>query len=1628
MRTSAGVHRSSRGSQSGRWQPVQRAASNTSDAKSASNVALQPKGHQFANVSVMPVEHYDLSEDEQLAESPELLELLERALSRPADTLPYRQYLEQQFGQSLEHIQIHSGPEAAALLDELGAEAATAGDRILLGGDRPNLSTIAHEVVHVLQGKPGVEAQVSRIVPTNAPIEAEAARISRNVVAERRDEELDEPLQPESRLALGSLALQRSDLIPEPSGGGTALLEPPEPQPAPEPAREAEPAVAAEQQPAQPNGMSLLPEFESEGAEAPEWELPAAPEPGVTPEDVAARQAALAEAEAALRGAGDVTGYMDDFASAPPTLKARNQDNVGDNLDNLVKQDAESFEQSLPDFHAQLNTEAEPVEPVEIRPPQAGAVELEPGQVEPAPVPDLPPTPDLGQYTENSGIARWLDFLSPDEPSGSQRQIDESLSSVRTTDPEIPQPGPPPAIELREETETDPERIQNQYEEGIGQSRERRDEAQGAVLNGPGPEQVQPVQMDEVYTVDALPVPAVDGPTPSSDAQAFLELGLPDDVQTAFDQEHQAAMESSMEEARAKVATSAAEHSEERQKAVAETEEKAREESQQTDEQQRNAVMTARQTIQTERQSTLDAQGQAVADLEADGDRQKREDHKRINDRVTEDQGKIDDKYDDAEKDVDNEVADGERKAEQEKRDAEKKSENQSWWERAKSFVKDAFNALVNAISAVFAALRNAVNKILDAVKEATMALINAAASFVKEAIKGFGEFLKAGVTALIGGVFPELAEKLNNSIDSAVNVATDFVDQAAEKLKAGVAALVDGLKAGLNKLLDVLEAGLTLAVSFVQAALTGDWSDFLKKALEAILKVIGINPEEFYAFVGRAEETFKITIDAPGQFLRNVLDAFTGGVRLFADNFLTHLQAGIIGWLTGALGSAGLQIPQQFDLMGVLSLVQQILGLTWAWLREKAVKLVGEQNVQRFEYILSWVQTLVTEGWSGVWERIKGELASLRDQVFDAIKTYIVERVVLAAITKLASLFNPVGAVVQLVLTAWNLYTFLRDQLQRIIQVVRTVIDAIGDIARGILGPAMNKVEEVLVSLLPLAIDLLARLMGLGNIGKKVQEMLQRVRTAVDQAIAKLIERVMAMFGRGEPEAVAPAAAPAGQIGERLPINLESGETHHLWIAVSGVDATLTVGSSPQTLAQQLENWRGRLGELGPEQSTEAGSLIQSAQASLSTADTSADRLAAAQADAGQAPTTGDGSAPQEETLSQAQRDLVLILAKLYLLFAQPLTSVSRRFELAQSVTGFQQGFSEQDWHEHFNKPGAALSEQQAQSDLQWGREQGRLEEVVAGGNQYRLMLGIPELVAIVTRELRVLGRTSEALGPADQPFGVDRVRNFCISNERLPSEPGRYTAEVLGLIADFLVQEGEVLRKEADLFIFAEMPTPPEFRHRGGPVDNWGRAVSYLGDPISFASYRKGESARKDPPGQFILKGISGVPAYHRGHLLARVLGGPNDLLNLVPLSRSSNLSMFHTAEKGVRDLIKDQLARPLNAYEYNVSVDYPRPSGLAAALNSLGVAAVDPAVTRLFTLARNNADLTKSQILSQAIVAPGTDGASIIPEQLLDVRRKLALDFMPESVSISVRAIQGQDPQQETYTIENHMGVSL
>ena len=94
-----------------------------------------------------------------------------------------------------------------------------------------------------------------------------------------------------------------------------------------------------------------------------------------------------------------------------------------------------------------------------------------------------------------------------------------------------------------------------------------------------------------------------------------------------------------------------------------------------------------------------------------------------------------------------------------------------------------------------------------------------------------------------------------------------------------------------------------------------------------AISTIIEIKNMLTGALSGAAEAISSIIRDPIG-FLSNLISGVKQGLQNFIGNVAEHLQTGLVGWLTGAMGSMGLEIPEDlFSLKGICSLVTR----TWA-------------------------------------------------------------------------------------------------------------------------------------------------------------------------------------------------------------------------------------------------------------------------------------------------------------------------------------------------------------------------------------------------------------------------------------------------------------------------------------------------------------------------------------------------------------------------------------------------------------------------------------------------------------------------------------------------------------------------
>jgi hypothetical protein len=205
--------------------------------------------------------------------------------------------------------------------------------------------------------------------------------------------------------------------------------------------------------------------------------------------------------------------------------------------------------------------------------------------------------------------------------------------------------------------------------------------------------------------------------------------------------------------------------------------------------------------------------------------------------------------------------------------------------------------------------------------------------------------------------------------------------------------------------------------------------------------------------------------------------------------------------------------------------------------MRAKLSERIGEKNTARMDRIFSAAWAVFENGWDGLFAYVRDSLTGLFEGAFAKVQEWVAQKVVQAAVTKVATMFTPVGAIVQAVITAWDVYQFLRNQIQRIMGVVSAFVESVSALAHGAIGPAANKIEGALAGAVPVAIDLLARLLHIDDLTKKVRDFIEAVRAKVDAAIDKGLDRIVAFFSSkdtGKDDGPAVSAPPADPEGGR--------------------------------------------------------------------------------------------------------------------------------------------------------------------------------------------------------------------------------------------------------------------------------------------------------------------------------------------------------------------------------------------------------------------------------------------------------------------------------------------------------------
>jgi len=400
-------------------------------------------------------------------------------------------------------------------------------------------------------------------------------------------------------------------------------------------------------------------------------------------------------------------------------------------------------------------------------------------------------------------------------------------------------------------------------------------------------------------------------------------------------------------------------------------------------------------------------------------------------------------------------------------------------------------------------------------------------------------------------------------------------IDRAWAWFQGALAGLMGFVRAIPKKIVDTISS-LTIgdvvtvvgafgkiAGAFINIATEfGSWA--LKQVLSLLEILVDVLAPKVKPYIAKAKTAFDTIVKDPVTFVGHLVRAGKLGFEMFASNILEHLKTALIKWITGPLGDEGVYVPKSFSLLEIIKLVLSVLGLTWQNIRAKLVKIIPDPVLSGLEKTAKILVTLVKDGPAAAWEEIKTELTELKDQLISQVIQMVTTEIVKAAVVKLVTSLNPAGAVIQAILAIWNTVTFFIEKIQQIAAVVASFIDSISAIAAGQIDAAAKKVEQTLANTLVLVIGFLAKLVGAGDVPKKVVAIIRKIRDPIDKGLNKIVDWLGKMLQKLVGAAKAGAKALFQWWKKKVPFS-GGGESHTILFQGEGESAELMVRTTPK-------------------------------------------------------------------------------------------------------------------------------------------------------------------------------------------------------------------------------------------------------------------------------------------------------------------------------------------------------------------------------------------------------------------------------------------------------------------------------
>lgn len=572
------------------------------------------------------------------------------------------------------------------------------------------------------------------------------------------------------------------------------------------------------------------------------------------------------------------------------------------------------------------------------------------------------------------------------------------------------------------------------------------------------------------------------------------------------------------------------------------------------------------------------------------------------------------------------------------------------------------FGAIGRGLSAVGGAIVSGVKAVGQAVAELGAAVLNAALDFIKEHARSIPGY---DLLAFLLGKDPITQQPVERNAINLIKALVGLIPGGAAMFeniqKAGVIQkAADWFSTEVGKLdltwprirglfqqaWDKLSASDILSPSTAWEKIKSVFGppvrqlvDFAISAGKKLLELIfegaialgGSAAQQVLGFFRRIQSVFALIVADPVKFLSNLVAAAKGGFQSFAKNIVTHLKNALFNWLFGALAGA-LKLPAKFDLMGIIDIVLQVLGLTYERFRERLVKLLGEPAVKFLEGAFEFLKVLVTQGIAAAWKKLLEFATTLVDTAIGMVRDWVVTAIVGAAVKKIVLLFNPLGAIIEAIIGTYNTVMFFIEKAKEVMTLINAIVDSIENIARGNIAGAVAYVEKMLASALVVLINFLARYAGLSKVADAIKDTIKKIQDTVWGAIDKVLDwlkkAVQGLLGKKEAEKPDSDEAPPEK-------RFDADEPHRIFVEGEGDAAVMMIASEKKHITDFLADVKA---DMSPKMAKDRDGDFKDAIAAAGRVDNAAKAFRKAK---------GPAKATAKTALATAEEDMTRALKK---------------------------------------------------------------------------------------------------------------------------------------------------------------------------------------------------------------------------------------------------------------------------------------------------------------------------------------------------------------------------------------------